>query len=287
MKKGLIMLLSLMLVLSSCITAYADDVNIGTVIPEYHTVTVEADGGKIAAGGKVCSDTVQIKRHSEQAYWILPDSGKVLDALYYNGVDVTAQVKNGVFIAPSLSDDAELRAVFKDTPSVDSDKTYDISGTLTDEDGNPIPDAVVDIGGKTGTTDENGKFTVEDVPAGTHTVIVKDDNGEIIGHTQITIGEPDGGSLTLTTDENGNYVIIPNSSTKGIVLKMSIGKNGVITIQSAKDAADGNTEVKKNKSKTSPQTGNDFYSQFCTFLMFAATVLLLIPFSKKRRKSSN
>lgn len=285
MKKGLIMLLSLMLVLSSCITAYADDVNIGTVIPEYHTVTVESDGGKIAADGKVCGDTVQIKRHSEQAYWILPDTGKELDALYYNGEDVTAQVKNGVFIAPSLSNDAEIRAVFKDAPAVDSDKTYDISGTLTDEDGNPIPDAVVDIGGKTGKTDEDGNFTVKDVPSGTHTVIVKDENGEIIGHTQLTIGEPGSGSLTLTTDENGNYVITPGGSTKAIVLEMSIGENGVITVKSAKDAADGNTDVKKNESKTSPQTGNDFYSHTLIFLP-ALAALMLLPL-KKRRKSSH
>lgn len=284
MKKGLIMLLSLMLVLSSYITAYADDVNIGTVIPEYHTVTVESDGGKIAADGKVCGDTVQIKRHSEQAYWILPDTGKELDALYYNGEDVTAQVKNGVFIAPSLSNDAEIRAVFKDAPAVDSDKTYDISGTLTDEDGNPIPDAVVDIGGKTGKTDEDGNFTVKDVPSGTHTVIVKDENGEIIGHTQLTIGEPGSGSLTLTTDENGNYVITPGGSTKAIVLEMSIGENGVITVKSAKDAADGNTDVKKNESKTSPNTGNDFYSHTLIFLP-ALAALILLPL-KKRRKSS-
>lgn len=281
------MLLSLMLVLSSCITAYAEDVKLGTVIPDYHTVTVDSDGGKIAADGAVCGGTVQIKRHSEQAYWILPDTGKVLDALYYNGEDVTGQVKNGVFIAPSLSNDAEIRAVFKDAPSVDSDKTYDISGTLTDEDGNPIPDAVVDIGGKTGKTDKDGNFTVKDVPAGTHTVTVTDENGEIIGHTQLTIGEPGSGSLALTTDENGNYVIIPNSSTKGIVLKMSIGENGVITVKAAKDAAHGNTDIKKNESKTSPQTGNDFYSHTLIILPFALAALMLLPFSKKRRKSLN
>lgn len=281
------MLLSLMLVLSSCITAYADEVKLGTVIPEYHTVTVEADGGKIAADGAVCGNTVQIKRHSAQAYWLLPDSGKVLDALYYNGEDVTAQVKNGVFIAPSLSDDAEIRAVFKDAPSVDSDKTYDITGTLTDEDGNPIPDAVVDIGGKTGKTDEDGKFTVEDVPAGTHTVTVTDKNGEIIGHTQIAIEEPGGGSLTLTADENGNYVITPAGSTNGIVLDMSIGENGVITVKSAKDAADGNTHVKKNESKTSPNTGNDVYPQLWFILMFAFAAIMFIPAAAKRRKSLN
>lgn len=281
------MLLSLMLVLSSCITAYADDVKLGTVIPEYHTVTVKADGGKIAADGTVCGSAVQIKRHSEQAYWIMPDSGKVLDALYYNGEDVTDQVKNGVFIAPSLSNDAELRAVFKDAPAVDSDKTYDISGTLTDDDGNPIPDAVVDIGGITGKTDENGNFIVEDVPAGTHTVIVKDKNGEIIGHTQITIGEPGSGSLSLTTDENGNYVITPNSSTKEIVLEMSIVENGVITVKSAKDAADGNTHIKKNKSKISPQTGNEIDPRFWLIFLIAGAVILFESLSKKDRKKAN
>lgn len=298
MKKGFIILLTFVLIFSSGITVHAEDVNLGTVVPEYHTVTIEADGGKISADGNVCGDALQVKRHDEQSYWILPDSGKVLEALYYNGVDVTDQVKNGVFTALSISDDAELKAVFKDAPVVNSDKTYDITGTLTDENGNPISGVVIDIGGKTGETDENGNFTVKDVPSGTHTVVITDENGKIIGHTQLTIGESDDSGLTLTTDENGIYVIKPESSTNTIVLDLKLGDDGVISIGSARDASSDDNSTKEDDSSTqddsnttnddtaSPLTGNDVNSRIWLILLFAgAAILPVYTEIKKRRKT--
>lgn len=299
MKKGFIILLTFVLIFSSGITVHAEDVNLGTVVPEYHTVIIEADSGKISADGNVCGDALQVKRHDEQSYWILPDSGKVLEALYYNGVDVTDQVKNGVFTALSISDDAELKAVFKDAPVVNSDKTYDITGTLTDEKGNPISGVVVDIGGKTGKTDENGNFTVKDVPSGTHTVIITDENGKIIGHTQLTIRESDDSGLTLTTDENGIYVIKPENSTNTIVLELKLCDDGVISIGSAIDASLDDNSTKEDDSSTqddssaakddaaaSPQTGNDVDSRIWLILLFAgAAILPVYTAIKKHRKT--
>lgn len=311
MKKGFIMLLTFVLIFSSGITVHAEGVNLGTVVPEYHTVTIEADGGKISANGSVCGDALQVNRHDEQSYWILPDSGKVLEALYYNGVDVTDQVKNGVFTALSISDDAELKAVFKDAPVVNSDKTYDITGTLTDEKGNPISGVVVDIGGKTGKTDENGNFTVKDAPSGTHTVIITDENGKIIGHTQLTIRESDDSGLTLTIDENGIYVIKPESSTNTIVFELKLGDDGVISIGSARDASsddnstkeddssiqdDSNTKednstqddssAAKDDAAASPLTGNDVDSRIWLILLFAgAAILPVYTAIKKHRKT--
>ena len=76
----------------------------------------------------------------------------MLVTLLYNGEDVTDQVTNGVFTAPSLVRDAELTAVFADAPAAPDDKTYDISGIVTDASGNPIPGATLDMGGRTDVT---------------------------------------------------------------------------------------------------------------------------------------
>lgn len=302
------MLLSMVFLLSSCLTAYAGEIKLSTVIPEYHTVTVETNGGKVLADGKVCGGSLQVKRHDEQAYWILPDSGKMLDTLYYNGEDVTSQVKNGVFIAQKVSDDARLRAVFKDAPAIDSDKTYDITGTLTDENGKPVSDAVVDIGGKTGRTDEDGNFTVPDVPTGTHTVVITDKDGNVIGHTQITIDKQGDSGLALTTDDNGNYVIRPNSGTKTIALGLSIGENGVITVNSARDAEEAEVpdtdaketdtpdtdtdapdvdKTKGNSSKISPKTGDETNPQIWMILLAASAVIMFESVLKKREQNTN
>ena len=235
MKKITALLTFFLLLFSMCVTALADGVSISTQVPDFHTVTVKAEEGQVIVDGQVCKNSVQIERQKEQAWWIVPDAGKVLSALYYNGEDVTAQVKAGVFTAPALVRDAMLEAVFTDAPDSSQEETFDISGTVIDKDGNPVPGATVDIGGQTGITDENGNFTVEDVPAGTHTVTVTDGDGNVTGIGEITITEPGSGSLTVATDENGNPVITPGSGTTSIGMTMTIGEDGIIAVGDIKD----------------------------------------------------
>ena len=157
----------------------------------------------VTADGTILEDSAEAERHKEQAYWILPDAGKSLKSLTYNGEDVTDQVKNGVFTAPKLLRDAELTAVYEEAPPAPDDKTYSIGGTVTDEEGNPVSGAAVDIGGTTGKTDEAGNFSLTGVPSGSHTVVIIDEDGKAIGHGEITITAADETELTLTVDVNG------------------------------------------------------------------------------------
>ena len=122
-------------------------------VPEQHTVAIESEGGRIVAGGTVCGDTVKAERHGEQIYWILPDAGKVLEKLIYNGEDVTGQVKNGVFSAPALARDAVLQAVYADAPAAPDDKSYGIGGSLTDADGNRLQQIYKKISNKSTNSD--------------------------------------------------------------------------------------------------------------------------------------
>ena len=236
MKKITALLMSLLLILCMGTTAFAQDVTISTTVPERHSVSIEVDGrGKVVANHQICGESIQVARQSQQAYWMIPDAGKVLSALYYNGKNVTAQVKVGVFTAPALTDDATLRAVFTDAKAPSEDTGYDVGGTVTDPDGKPVPGATVDIGGQTGVTDENGNFTIEDVPIGKWTVTVTDEEGNVTGIGEITITEPGSGSLTVTTDENGNPVITPGSGTTSIGMTVTIGEDGIIAISDIKD----------------------------------------------------
>lgn len=216
--------------------AFAREVTITTTVPERHTVSVEADGGKIVADHQICGDSIRVERQTSKTYWIIPDGGKRLSALYYNGQDVTGQVRAGLFKAPALTGDAILQAVFEDIPAPPEDDRHDVSGTVTDEEGSPIPGATVDIGGQTGITDEDGNFTVEDVPAGTWPVTVTDQDGNIIGIGEVTIEEPEGGAVTAAEDENGNPIITPGSGTTTIGMNLVVGGNGVIAITDVKDA---------------------------------------------------
>lgn len=74
MKKIIALLLVLTLSRGFSGTAFAGEVNISTTVPDQVT----------------CGNQVRVERQKVQTWWVLPDKDKVLEHLYYNGVDVTA-----------------------------------------------------------------------------------------------------------------------------------------------------------------------------------------------------
>lgn len=188
-----------------------ESTTVTTQVPEGHLVEISADGGRIVCDGDICGESVRIERHKEQTYWILPPQGKRLKALYYNGEDVTGQVRDGVFTAPSLSADAELKAVFEDADVPGGQPDYELSVTVTDPEGNPAEDVRVEIGGTVGETGADGQFEVSGVPAGEHTVVVIDSNQKVIGH--------------------GTLVISPDEEETTLRVEMEIGEDGLISFR--------------------------------------------------------
>lgn len=280
MKKVLSFICSAFLLFSFSIPAFAQKTELTASVPERHTVTIESDNGRIVADGIVLGDSVEIERHKEQIYRMIPNPGKKLQSLTYNGEDVTGEVKNGVFTAPRLVRDAALTAVYTDALPAPDDKEYSISGTVVDEDGNPLPGVTVDIGGKTDATDENGHFEIENVSSGTHPVVITDKDGKIIGSGEITIGKADKDDLTLTADENGNPVVKPSEDTESIGLTLVVDKNNDIRIKEVKDitvhTGDGG----------SPTTGDAAGLNLWFVLMIAsAGTISVISIANRRRKA--
>ncbi|MGN0470353.1 MAG: carboxypeptidase-like regulatory domain-containing protein [Acutalibacteraceae bacterium] len=225
----------LMLMLLWSVPSYAQDMSLSLEVPKLHTVTVESTDGRIVIDGAVANKTQQLERHKEQSYRIIPDDGKRLDKLFYNGEDVTEQVKKGVFTAPALIRDSKLEAVFKDAPTVSDDKKYTISGKVVDEKGKAVPDVTVEIGSQTDAVDEIGSFILKEVPSGTHTVVITDRNGKIIGSGEITIDASIEGELILTVDSDGNPIIKPASDTTDIAITLQIDADGSVTVIDASD----------------------------------------------------
>ena len=250
MKKVVSLLLAMVLACGMSMTALAGEAAIRTTVPERHTVTVEADGGKVITDNKVCGDTVLIERQKEQTWWIVPDGGKELDKLYYNGEDVTGQMAGSTFTAPALIGDAALKAVFEDAEASAGDG-YTVGGTITDEDDHPIPGATVDIGGYTGTTDEDGSFNIPDVPPGTYPVVITDENGNIIGIGEITLGQPGDDGPTVAEDENGNPVITPGTGNTNIDLTIVVNGDGSIGLEDV-DAYTRDENLNNPETVTAP-----------------------------------
>lgn len=279
MKNILSFVCAVLLLLSFGIPAFAEETELNASVPGRHTVTIDSDGGRIAADGVVLDDAVEIERHKEQAYRVLPNPGKTLQALTYNGEDVTGEVKNGVFIAPKLVRDAALTAVYTDAPPAPDDKEYDIGGTVVNEDGSPLPGVTVDIGGQTDVTDEDGHFALEDVPSGTHPVAITGGNGQVIGSGEITVDKADKGDLTLTVDADGNPVVKPSEDTESIGLTFVVGKDGSIGVKDAKDTT-------PPPQLTCPQTGDDSNLFLWIALLFVSgTGLTGMVITSKKRKA--
>lgn len=273
MRKIASLLLGLFLVFGMATAASAQEVRIKTSVPEYHTVTVEASGGRIIADNQFCGSTVQVPRQQAQVWRIVPNKGKTLSALYYNGQNVTSQMNGTTFAAPPLTDDAVLEAVFVDSPP--QEEHYDIDGTVTDDGGNPVPGVTVDVGGHTGTTGTDGGFQIEDVPPGTHPVVITDEDGNVIGTGEITVGESGDGDFTVTTDSGGNPVITPGKDTEKIDLTIEVGGDGGVTIKDIKD-------------ETSSKPGNCCCCLVLWLLIIIAICIAWIIFIvAKRRKEKN
>lgn len=166
-----------------------------------------------------------VERLSEPRFLIRPENGWRVAKVTLNGEDVTAQLMSGYLTLPAVYEDKTI-AVETVVAPPDTDSTHGISGTITDENGNPVLDATVDIGGNTGKTDENGNFTIPNVPDGYHPVTLTDKNGNIIGYTEIQFGR---GETGVTAKENGTYLL---NSQKNADLKpeLALSANGVVTV---------------------------------------------------------
>lgn len=281
MKKVLSFVCSALLLFSFSVPAFAQETELTASVPERHTVTIDSDNGRIVADGKVLDGGVEIERHKEQIYRIIPDPGKKLQSLTYNGEDVTGAIKSGVFTAPRLVRDATLTAVYTDAPPAPDDKEYSISGTVVDEDGNPLPGVAVDIGGKTDETDKDGRFKLGNIPSGTHMVVITDKEGKVIGCGEITIDKAEKDDLTLTVNENGNPIVKPRNDTKDIGLTIVVDNDGSIRIKDTKDitvhTGDG----------SSPATGDAAGLNLWFILMIAsAGAISVILMANRRRKAT-
>ncbi len=118
-----------------------------------------------------------------------------------------------------------------------------------------------------------------DVPSGTHTVVVTDGNGRVVGHGEITISQGDDTELTLTVDENGSPLVKPGPDTENIRLELVIGPDGSIVVKNAVD-------ITPEPPDPGPQTGDDStLLLWSMILLMSSAILFFLPLAKGQGKS--
>ena len=83
-------------------------------------------------------------------------------------------------------------------------QTVDIYGTITDDGGLDVADAEVTVGGQTATTDDYGRYVLDDVPVGRNKLLTASKTGYAVS----TVSK-DGGTATARTDDavKKNYTL--------------------------------------------------------------------------------
>lgn len=121
------------LALCMCTPAFAvsDTTKLTTTVPSHFDMSVTIDGnGTLEINGNTLSQTnvIQVERHHDVTCKITPDVGYHINSVIYNGNDITADAKNGIFHLSPLDSDVTLHIAFAanaTTPNT-GDNTYPV-----------------------------------------------------------------------------------------------------------------------------------------------------------------
>lgn len=116
-KKRILLLLLLAVLCIACmpLTALAHETTLTTTVPSQCPMKIEIIGnGKVDVEGVSYTETsiVQVKRHTETEFVIIPDEGYMLQAVSYDGEDVLSKMNDNTLVLPEVSEDAVLKVVF-------------------------------------------------------------------------------------------------------------------------------------------------------------------------------
>ena len=297
LKKILIICFTLLLFSISSTVYAADKIDLDLTIPDAHIVSLTCNDGSIVVDNSICGSEVSIQRHKEQVYWIIPNAGKVLSSLTYDGVDVKDKVTNGVFIADKLVRDAVLVVTFVDSPPAPDDKKYDIIGKLEGEGITDKEGIVVEIGGKKGVTDKDGNFVVKDVPSGASKITFTDKDGKVIGYGDIDIKKATGDTFSSNAKE---HTISPANTTTQIGATFVLLADGMVDMKDISDQTPIPTstttpEIEEEEPPENPQgnpsgnstsTGDSNTNLVLYIGLFSISLFGMILWGKKMKKVS-
>ena len=125
----LFLLAALTLCISTPVFATANTTTLTTTVPSHFDMNVTIVGnGTLEINGKTLSQTsvISVDRHQDVTCKITPDAGYYISSVIYNGNDITADAKNGIFHLSPLDSDVTFHIAFAanaTTPNT-GDNTY-------------------------------------------------------------------------------------------------------------------------------------------------------------------
>ena len=282
MKRLTALLLCFLTLCTCCVTAFAaepeaEETNtvISVTVPDSHKITVTAENAKVFYEG-VSGEEFTVERLSEPRLLIRAESGKIIESVMLNDVDVTAFLHGGYLDLDAVYEDKVITVTTEDEP-IAPDDTYTVKGKVT-LNGQPLAKVDLELRStlKTTKTDKNGNFVFTDVEPGKHSLTALRD-GKVIGYLSFELKKDNKTDVVLLGD--GTYTVSVAENGAGVELHLTLNEE-------AGTLAPTEIGTIEKADPNSPQTGdNTNLSWWWLLAVLSATCIVVLETLSRKKKA--
>lgn len=239
MKKACSVIMCLILVLTMQFAVFAENMNLSTIVPDSHEITVTFnEGGYVLHSGRrmTSGDKIIVTRFDGVTLDIIAKPDAHLKAVFVNGEDVTAQVVNGQLKLENVATDIDVNFVFIECndPSVTDDPCVRISlkgKVYKGEDLMPSAKLEFDFGEFDTTADKKGAYKLDEIKDGRHTVSIYDKDENLAGKQEFVISVSDTATeVSVVTLDDGTRIVTVPKDTSELWLNFVVNADGSVDI---------------------------------------------------------
>lgn len=239
MKKACSVIMCLILVLTMQFAVFAENMNLSTIVPDSHEITVTFnEGGYVLHSGRrmTSGDKIIVNRFDGVTLDIIAKPDAHLESVFVNGEDVTAQVVNGQLKLENVVTDVDINFVFIDCndPSVTDDPCVRMSlkgKVYKGEDVMPSAKLEFDFGEFEAKADKKGAYKLDEIKDGRHTVSIYDKDENLVGEQAFVISVSDTATeVSVVTLDDGTRVVTVPKDTSELWLNFVVNADGSVDI---------------------------------------------------------
>lgn len=239
MKKACSVIMCLILVLTMQFAVFAENVNLSTIVPDSHEITITFnEGGYVLHSGRrmTSGDKIIVNRFDGVTLDIIAKPDAHLESVFVNGEDVTAQVVNGQLKLENVVTDVDINFAFIDCndPSVTDDPCARMSlkgKVYKGEDVMPSAKLEFDFGEFEAKADKKGAYKLDEIKDGRHTVSIYDKDENLAGEQAfvISVSDTDTEVSVVTLDDGTRIVTVPKDTSE-LWLNFVVNADGSVDI---------------------------------------------------------
>lgn len=239
MKKACSVIMCLILVLTMQFAVFAENVNLSTIVPDSHEITITFnEGGYVLHSGRrmTSGDKIIVNRFDGVTLDIIAKPDAHLESVFVNGEDVTAQVVNGRLKLENVVTDVDINFVFIDCndPSVTDDPCARMSlkgKVYKGEDVMPSAKLEFDFGEFEAKADKKGAYKLDEIKDGRHTVSIYDKDENLAGEQAFVISVSDTATeVSVVTLDDGTRIVTVPKDTSELWLNFVVNADGSVDI---------------------------------------------------------